>query len=298
MGSKSGQIAWLIAAGLLLAMTVGCSSKQDAFSQKVENMALNTVDKVQDSLELTVDNWGESIPFKQVTHELSHTADIGKADKLSIDNQVGSVEVVQGTTDQLLIKALIKVQQGRIGEKQQEELFGASTVSVTTKKGMAEVRVHAKDDPSQSLWSWAKKHLKTSEFTIDYIVQVPVSVQELDIRVDVGNIKVAGMTAKYGLDGDVGSINVQDGGIIGKSTIATKTGSVTLSLASLEPDSSLSVNADVGSITASMADSLGYDLKTATELGQITGAPEGASEQNGGGPQVSLTTSLGSIKVE
>lgn len=298
MRSKFGQMAWLTTAGLLLAMTVGCSSEQDAFSEKVENMALNTVDKVQDSLELTVDNWEESMTLNQVTHELSHATDIGKADKLSIDNQVGSVEVVQGTTDQLSVGAVITVQQGRISQKQQEELFEASTVSVTTKKGIAEVRVHAKDDPSQSLWSWAKKKLKTSEFTIDYIVEIPARVQDLDIRVDVGNIKVVGVTGKYRLEGDVGSINVQDGGIVGKSTIETETGSVNLSLAFLESDSSLSVNADVGSITASMADSLGYNLKTTTELGQITGAPEGTSEHNGGGPQVSLTTSLGSIKVE
>ncbi|WP_018752247.1 hypothetical protein [Paenibacillus sanguinis] len=298
MRSKFGQIAWLTAAGLLLALTAGCSSEQDAFSEKIGDMALNTVDKVQDSLELTVDNWAENMTSKQVTHELSHTTDIGKADKLIIDNQVGSVEVVQGTTDQLSVGAVITVQQGRISQKQQEELFEASTVSVTTKKGITEVRVHAKDDAGQSLWSWANKTLKTSEFTIDYIVQVPASVQEFDIGVAVGNIKVAGVTGKYRLEGDVGSISVQDGGIVGKSTIATETGSVNLSLASLEPDSTLHVNADVGSITASVADSIGYTLETATELGQITGAPEGTSEQNGGGPRVSLTTSLGSIKVE
>ncbi|MGG6311737.1 hypothetical protein [Paenibacillus macerans] len=300
---RTHHIAWMAASAALLVLVAGCGpaetqTLQDQVEETLGGAVASVQQSVQQSVELAAEDWQEDLTFKGVSHELSAAAPIGSAEELHLENAVGSLELKQGTSDQLVVKATVSAADKTSRKAKLEKLFEQSTVSVLNRGGQVEVLVHAKDEPNKNLWDWARKELQFSEFRIDYVVEVPAGIREFDVINHVGNLTASGLEGTYRLVGDVGSIEVADARIAGKSKIETATGSLNLEILAMETDSLLQAKADVGSITAVLDPALDCDLETSSGLGEITGAPKGSSERGGGGPQLSLETSIGSITVE
>jgi hypothetical protein len=157
---------------------------------------------------------------------------------------------------------------------------------------------HPKDDPERNLWDWAHKKYGYSEFIIEYTVELPANVNRYEISSSVGNISLSGLNGTYDVHSDVGTIRLDGARIVGESRVQSETGSIKLGIDQMDSESSLKAGTEVGSINATLADSLECDLETNTELGQVTGATPGLNKINGGGPQLSLNTSVGAITVE
>ncbi|MNI87270.1 hypothetical protein D3C73_1444530 [compost metagenome] len=90
---------------------------------------------------------------------------------------------------------------------------------------------------------------------------------------------------------------MNDAHVTGDSIIATDTGTISLDLADIDSSSKLKVSSEVGSITASLDSAVNCTLEAHADLGGIRGVSPGSTDINGGGPVVSLSSSVGSIKV-
>lgn len=112
------------------------------------------------------------------------------------------------------------------------------------------------------------------------------------------SITLTGLSGSYDVDNDVGRIVIVDAGITGESKVNTSTGSIELSIGRMESGGNLYVNADIGSIEATLADSVNCDLETNADIGGVDGAPKGKSKRGDGGPLLSLNASVGAITVK
>ncbi|WP_068783263.1 hypothetical protein [Paenibacillus phocaensis] len=306
----TSQIAWLAASAVLLALASGCGpAENQSLQQQLEQTVSNTVDSVsqsisetaasvQQSVNLAAGEWKDDLTFTGRSHELSATEEIGTASKLQLDNAVGRLELKEGSSDQVVVKATIQAADLPARQAKLDQLFKQSEVSVIPQGDAIQVRVHAKGEPEQNLWDWAQKELHFTEFRIDYVVEVPAGLREFEVTNHVGEITASGLTGTYRLEGDVGSIRVEDARLSGESSIRTATGSLDLNLLAMDAGSRLQASTDVGSVTAVLDPSLACDLETSSELGEVSGAPKGSSKRGGGGPLIALKTSIGSIKVE
>ncbi|MDU2242198.1 MAG: hypothetical protein E7E23_16650 [Paenibacillus sp.] len=307
---STSKIAWLAASAVLLSLASGCGpADNQTLQQQLEQTVGNTVDSVsqsisetaasvQQSVALAADEWKDDLTFTGRSHELSATGEIGSASKLQLENAVGRLELKKGTSDRIVVKATIQAADLPARKDKLDKLFEQSEVTVIPGGDTAQVRVHAKGNPDENLWDWAQKELHFTEFRIDYVVEVPAGIQAFDVSNNVGEILASGLTGTYRLKGDVGSIRVEDARLSGESSIRTATGSLDLDILAMDQGSQLQAKTEVGSVTAALDPSLGCDLETSSELGEINGAPEGKSERGGGGPLVALGTSIGSITVQ
>ncbi|CAM4478793.1 hypothetical protein U9M73_12700 [Paenibacillus phoenicis] len=307
---RTSQIAWLAASAVLLALASGCGPAENETLQQQWGQTLgNTVDSisqsisetaasVQQSVALAADEWKDDLTFTGRSHDLSTSEAIGNASKLQLENAVGRLELKEGTSDQIVVKATIQAADLPARKEKLDTLFEQSEVTVTSQGNTAQVRVHAKGAPDQNLWDWAQKELHFTEFRIDYVVEVPAGIQEFEVTNHVGEIAASGLTGTYRLKGEVGSIRVEDARLSGDSSIRTATGSINLDILTLDTGGQLQAITDVGSITATLDPSLACDLETSSELGEVIGAAKGRSERGGGGPLVALETSIGSITVQ
>ncbi|MBB3126869.1 hypothetical protein FHS19_001523 [Paenibacillus rhizosphaerae] len=66
----------------------------------------------------------------------------------------------------------------------------------------------------------------------------------------------------------------------------------------MEKDSSLQVGTDVGGVQAVIASSLSCTLNVQSELGTVSGVSSGSTDFNGGGPVITLSSSVGAISVD
>lgn len=306
----TSKIAWLAASAVLLALAAGCGPAENpSLGQQWGETKGNAVDSVrqsvsdtaasiQQSVALAAGEWKDDLTFTGRSHELSATGEIGTAGKLQLDNAVGRLELKEGASDQVAVKATIQAADLPARKAKLDQLFEHSEVSVIVHGNAVQVRVHAKGEPDRNLWDWAQKELHFTEFRIDYIVEVPAGIEEFEVTNNVGEIAASGLTGTYRLKGDVGSIRVENARLAGESSIRTATGSLNLDILGMDTGSRLQAKTDVGSVTAELDPSLACNLETSSDLGQINGAPEGSSKRGGGGPLVELGTSIGNITVQ
>jgi hypothetical protein len=301
----TSKMAWLAASAVLLTLATGCGPAENQLQQtlgstvdSVSQSISQTAASVQQSVALAAGEWKNDLTFTGRSHELSASGEIGTAGKLQLENAVGRLELKEGTSDQIVVKATIQAADLPARKEKLDKLFEQSEVTVTPRGNSAQVRVHAKGAPDQNLWDWAQKELHFTEFRIDYVVEVPAGIQEFEVTNNVGEIAASGLTGTYRLQGDVGSIRVEDARLLGNSSIRTATGSIDLNILAMDSGSELQAKTDVGSVTATLDPSLACDLETSSELGEINGAAKGRSERGGGGPLIALGTSIGSVTVQ
>ncbi|KAI7243742.1 hypothetical protein KC345_g12164 [Hortaea werneckii] len=148
------------------------------------------------------------------------------------------------------------------------------------------------------LWDWAQKEYGDSDFSINYEIELPATVNKYEINNKVGSIQLRGLQGTFDILSNVGSIILQDTVFSGKSTVQSNTGSIELGISGLNSGSRLKVKSDIGKITADLADSLQCTIEAKSELGHIAGALSGEQQDyNGGGPLISLNTQIGAISV-
>ncbi|MHA2857909.1 DUF4097 family beta strand repeat-containing protein, partial [Paenibacillus lautus] len=230
--------------------------------------------------------------------EWTTAQEAGTAEGLVIDHAVGNIELIAVPGSEVNVKTTVWFNDSFFkNDNIRTQVTEQAATSLTLQDGMLELRTHPRDDSGISLWDWSQKQFGDSGFMIDYVIEVPEALQNIRIKNDVGKVRVNELKGAFELQLGAGEIQLNQTEITGSSRIVSEAGSIKLDLKQIDTDGSLTANTSAGSITAAFAPSMKYTLDTETELGQITGASRGQSDVNGGGAKISLTTSVGSIKV-
>ncbi|AWB44549.1 hypothetical protein DCC85_10135 [Paenibacillus sp. CAA11] len=286
----------LFLAMVTVIVMAGCSE------EPVLDQVANTIEQsVNDNVELVQNQAGTEVNEALVGEnpkELHADMKVGKASKLLMDNKVGEIKVKAGSGDTISVKATIWWQKSKNASQQtREEIANQAKLSVDVQGEQIIISTHDKNDPKTDLWKWAQKKYRYSNFSIDYEIEVPTTLSSFHLSSDVGNIELTGLTGEYVVKSDVGNVTVKEAQIQGKSSISSETGSLNVQIAGIDQDTSLTVNAEVGSIKADLASGLKCSLTARAELGSVTGVEKGLHKINGGGAEIKLTSSIGSIDV-
>ncbi|MRN56775.1 hypothetical protein [Paenibacillus monticola] len=253
----------------------------------VEQTVQNTADKVKD--ELTENS---------ISKELSASLAIDSASVLSIDNAVGTIEITSIAGDNINVSATIMAHNVSAHSTDRQDILDHAEVSIQINGNTLEVSTTPKESAKKDLWTWAQDKYGYSDFSINYIIEIPANLNRYQINNRVGEISLHNLEGTYHIVSNVGAISIEGAKVTGKSSVESNTGSIHLGITDMKNGSSLKVKSDIGSLTAILANDLKCSLDIESELGQITGATNGTSELGGGGPLLSLSTQIGAITVQ
>ncbi|WP_042203587.1 DUF4097 family beta strand repeat-containing protein [Paenibacillus camerounensis] len=256
----------------------------------------DAADIVQEAVQDTAAELAEQIDENTLQQELTTSLPAGNSTKVHLDNAVGRVELFSAQGDSINVSATI-VAHNPVTRTTDLKIIDNAEVSIENEAGRLTVSTHSKDNPDKDLWTWAQKEYGHSEFSINYVIEIPATITTYDITSNVGSIELNGLEGSFDVTSDVGTITLKNAVITGKSKVQTDTGSIVLSLEGMETGSSLKASSDIGAIKASLAAGLKCTVKASSELGSVSGAAEGKQDYNGGGPLLSLSTEIGAISV-
>lgn len=276
--------------GILLAGCDGIADKSADVIKQGVNEAVAMGNTVSD----------KALDWKKdgIRKDLSAAQAAGSALKLHLENKVGNIEMKAASGDQINVNATIWSQNDSSRKAEYEEIMDNAEISIIKNGEQLDVVTHPKGDEKHDLWEWAKDKYGKSNFSIEYVVEIPASMNSFEIISDVGEIHLSDLKGTYHISNHVGRIHIERAHITGKSSVESEAGSLRLSINEMDSKSSLKAVTKVGSINAALADSLECSLQIDSEVGRITGAAKGKSDINGGGPLLSLTSSVGSIAIE
>ncbi|OAB45391.1 hypothetical protein [Paenibacillus glacialis] len=289
----------LLAGFVSLALLSGCAKNANEVIQTSIGEATQAIETIGDTVKDTASEWGDQLKRTGIHKEIVLSQEVDSSvSVLHLANEVGSIEVKGSSEDKINVSATIwSLDKSSRDDKYQEMMDNAEIIAVVSGDQL-KITTHPKGNEKLDLWKWAKKEYGFSNFGIDYVVEIPNTVNGFNISSEVGGINLSNLKGIYDVHSEVGTIIIEGAHIQGKSNVGSETGSIKLAIDQMEDDSRLEANTEVGSIHANLAESLQVSLETDSEIGSITGAPKGTSDINGGGPLLSLTTSVGSITIE
>lgn len=241
----------------------------------------------------------EQINAVSLSKELNTAIKADSASTLVVENTVGEVKITSGNSESITVnvKAMVVTHSG-LNQETERKILDNAEVTVQADGNELKVSTHAKNEPKKDLWTWAQKKYGFSDFSINYEIEVPATMDEYHISNNVGAIRLHGLKGTFHIDSNVGAIVLGAVQFSGKSTVESNTGSIELDIRGMESESSLKARSDIGKITADLSSGLKCTVSTKSELGQITGSGSEKKEMNGGGPLISLSTQIGSITVQ
>ncbi|WP_254778001.1 DUF4097 family beta strand repeat-containing protein [Paenibacillus sp. cl141a] len=293
---KQGMMAVKISSLLIFAVLVGCDAAQKA--DEAVNRELDKLAQIGNLAGESAIAISDQVKREGKEFEWTTAQEAGIAEGLVIDHAVGNIELIAVPGSEVNVKTTVWFNESFFkNDNIRTQVTEQAATSLTLQDGMLELRTHPRDDSGINLWDWSQKQFGDSGFMIDYVIEIPEALQNIRIKNDVGKVRVNELKGAFELQLGAGEIQLNQTEITGSSRIVSEAGSIKLDIGQIDPDGSLTANTSAGSITAAFAPSMKYTLDTETELGQITGASRGQSDVNGGGAKISLTTSVGSIKV-
>jgi hypothetical protein len=285
----------MIVAIVSLVILAGCTNR----SEEVITTGIGeTVEAIGNSVQDIGSDWSAEMKNDGIHKELSLSQEVGSASVLLLDNEVGNIGVTSNSTNEISVNATISFPDKPSREAKYLEILNNAEVSFVAQGDELEIITHPKGNDKLSMWKWAEDEYGFSDFSIDYAVELPDSINQYEIVSNVGEIKLVNLKGSYDVKSDVGTITIEGAQIQGKSTIRSEVGSIELGMDQMESDSNLNVETEVGSIRVILDETVQCSLKVNSDLGRVVGAPKGKSELNGGGSILSLTSAVGSITVE
>ncbi|OZB98882.1 hypothetical protein [Paenibacillus sp. XY044] len=274
-------------------MLAGCGTVDDA-AQKFKQEAHETVVAAGKTVKDSVRGIEESIKSKGDSVQRTAEREVEKDSMLQIHHEAGNITLVAGPGNKITVETTIWF----LNDQTHRNIAEQAETSIVERNGTMEIVTHAKDEPGRDLWDWAESRFGKSELLIEYVVNVPDKVTGYEIVNEVGSITMNNLNGSYQVENHVGGITVEGAYVVGKSKIKSEAGSVRVGILEMERGSSLQVGTDVGGVQAVLANSLSCTLKVQSELGTISGVSKGSTDINGGGPIISISTSVGAISVE
>ncbi|AIQ47888.1 hypothetical protein R70723_19760 [Paenibacillus sp. FSL R7-0273] len=251
---------------------------------------------VQEAVKETAGQVADQIEENSLQQELTTSLPAEGSTKIYLDNAVGRVELFSGQGDDLNVSATI-IAHNPLTVNTDRKIIENAEVSIEKEGSRLTVSTHSKENQEKDLWTWAQKKYGHSDFSINYVIEIPAGITAYDITSNVGSIELNGLEGSFDVTSDVGTITLKEAVITGKSKLQTDTGSIELGLEGMETGSSLKASSAIGAIKAHLASSLNCTVKASSELGGISGVADGKQDYNEGGPLLSLSTEIGAISV-
>lgn len=298
----------ICAAVITLTMLAGCDGQSNRSNDSLDGAIGDASKSISEAIGNVVGDAGKGLhnmtldiakdlKTEGISKKFTVTEEVKDKDKLKIDHVVGNIELKAASGNQMIVDVVIYASNASIHKKKVEKILDQAEVSVNVSGDKVQITAYSKDNPKQTLWDFAESKYGFSEFVIDYVVQIPDTIKSYDISNHVGDINLQNIQGTFLVHNDVGIITIGDAHITGKSSLDTAMGSIELGIAQMDRDSSLKAKTEVGSINVTLAKSLECNVTAKSELGSISGVSKGTSTINGGGPEVSLSSSVGSITV-
>lgn len=281
----------LLASTLLLA---GCSDQLNDKLSSVASGAENTVNQVGELIQNTGADWTEGMRNSEFTQQITKAQPLINTTTLIINHPVGNITIEPSST-----RGEIKVEAKISGSEKDKikKMFKQTEVSLVSDQGTLTILIHPQGKKNVDLWDWAKKQHKISKLLVDYTIYVPEQVNAYQIHSNVGSITMNKPQGSLKLQTDVGNIQVQEAKIAGESSIVVNTGELDMSIDKQSKFSSLKAKVELGNIVAQIPSALPSEVEATTELGSLIGIDREGIKLNGGGPRITLGTSVGSITV-
>lgn len=279
-----------------LEQTISSSFKQEA-AESVKQSLSDASAALGHVIQNTTGMIEEQMNSNGISREFSTSLPIDSASVLKLDNAVGEVTVVPASGDDITVQATVIVHE-QTGHKLVSGVLDHAEVSIEHKGDALIVSAHGEGNSKRNLWEWAQHEYGDSNFSINYVIGIPDTVDRFKIDNNVGTVQLHGLEGTFEINSNVGSIILKDAVFTGKSSVESNTGSIELGVSAMNQGSSLKAKSDIGRISADLSASTECTVKARSELGHISGADNGKSKDyNGGGPLVSLTTQIGAISV-
>lgn len=205
-----------------------------------------------------------------------------------VESDEGSIHIGPGKGKTIQIEGSYTVTAGSKERREQIAGYGGENILVTT------------DTSNQSVLTILSRlssdvTLRDGEsVAIDLKVLVPEGIGSVAIQADNADISIEDMFGcAYSIVNNAGSIVVKDSSITGKSSFTNIVGDVQMKLKKIDAAQEIRVSTDVGDIQFNCPKSTPYTA-TIEELSQ-----RGYTLTNKtGGPQISLSTKVGSIRFQ
>lgn len=295
--SSLSQVALVTGVTVLSLMLLsGCKSVEES-ARGIELDTKEAVNSAAQAIAHAVED-GKKLTMRGDDSEtlvLETTSPAGEFDGMIIDHEVGNIEIAASADDQIRISAQVYNLNKKSVSNKREKVFEQAAVSIQAEGTQARIRLHAKDDPQNSLWDWGNSKHKYDEFGVDYKIELPAAISSFKVSNNVGNMKLTGLTGAFQLNNEVGNVDLVSAGITGPSQIGVSTGNVELELQSLENKGKLAVNVALGNIHAALADTVDSRVDAKAEVGEVSDSSN--KSRTGKDGSISLAVDVGNVDV-
>jgi hypothetical protein len=229
------------------------------------------------------------------------TLSFDAGDRLVVDNENGSVTVESWDRNQVRIQATKYADRG--SRESAMAALAEIRIEVVETAGGVEVRtVTPRRSDSSGFWGWMKGD--SGNYGVTYTITVPRSAN-LDVETINGRVVVREISGEMELESTNGRIEVHDGA--GRVDASTTNGRIYAQLRSVAPGG-MRFSTTNGSVEVELPGTVAANLDVSTTNGSIkTDFPITVSgsfsknrisgEMNGGGEQIRIRTTNGSVRI-
>lgn len=285
----------LLTSTLLLS---GCSEQLENNLKEVANGAQNAVHQVGDLIQDTGADWSKDMRNQGVLTEINRTQPVSNATTLNINHPIGNITIKPfSNSGEIKVEAKLWGSRSEAEKDKIKQIFQQAEVSLVPDQETLTLLIHPHGNQDENLWDWAQNQYNTSKLLVDYTIYVPEQITAYQIHSNVGNITMSKLQGSLQLQADIGEVQVQEVQIAGDSSIIVNTGQLDMSINEQSNFSSLSAKVEIGDLVAKVPSTLPSEVEATTEIGELTGIDSGGVKLNGGGPPITLKTSVGNITV-
>jgi hypothetical protein len=211
---------------------------------------------------------------------------------LALANQVGNIEVKQSVGHTLKITAEKVLKNGTAALA--KELFAKIEIAVRNDQNIVYIEATGLEYQAEIVAKYqAEIDVNQVNLEINYVLEVPLSLNQFKISTGVGNITLNDLNGSLDLKAGIGNIGLNNKiGINGDSSLLTEVGNVAVKLQKIAPTARLNVEVQTGNINLSLPQS----IQCIMEIDQYmeTGKER---EINGGGAEIKAKAVLGKVEV-
>jgi hypothetical protein len=217
---------------------------------------------------------------------------VDETSRIELHNKVGNIRLKPGESN--LLKGVIEkiVQNGT--KELAAELFDAVKIKILKHGNMILFEIFGWENIDQIKQKYRNViDIGKVGFAIDYDLEVPANLTQIDINTGVGDITISDLTGSFALKTGVGDIVLKDNlNIIEKSNLFADVGNIDARITTIEPAAEMNIKVKNGNIDLSLF----KNIQSTMEIDEFMEARQ-TRLINGGGVKINVQAELGKVQV-